>query len=74
VTLKRWNGKLGRATGIKEDIKSFNAFLSNYQSRVYQTHSVLYEKGEAITAEAIKKKLLGKDETIHMLIEDEKVK
>jgi site-specific recombinase XerD len=66
---ERWNGKLGRATGTKEDIKNFNAFLSNYQSRVNETHRLLCEKGDTITAESLKNKLLGKDETVHMLIE-----
>src|ERR1700709_2710126 len=66
---ERWNGKLARATGTKEDIKNFNAFLSNYQSRVNETHRLLCEKGDSITAESLKNKLLGKDETVYMLVE-----
>ena len=42
---ERWNSKLGRAIGTKEDIKSFNAFLSNYESRIYETHSYFAKKG-----------------------------
>ncbi len=65
----RWNRKTGRASGTKEDIRAFNAFLDNLQSKVYEAHRSLFEKGEPITAEAIKHKLTGKDNCIHMLLD-----
>jgi site-specific recombinase XerD len=63
-----WNNKLGRFRGTKEEIKSFNAYLDNLQSQVYEAHKILTESGGAITAELIKNKLLGKNEKVKMLI------
>jgi site-specific recombinase XerD len=65
----RWNNKAGRGTGTKDDIRTLNAFLDNLQSKVYEAHRALCEKDEPITAEALKNKLLGKDEKTYMLIE-----
>jgi len=66
---EKWNAKLGRAIGSKEEIKVFNIFLTNLQHQVYEAYRCLSEKGELITAEAIKNKVLGKSEKAHMLIE-----
>ena len=40
-----WNGKSGRFRGTKEEIKSFNAYLDNLQSQVYDAHKTLTEAG-----------------------------
>jgi len=45
------NSKAGRFRGTKEEIKSFNAYLDNLQSQVYEAHKVLTESGVLITAE-----------------------
>lgn len=63
-----WNGKLGRFRGTKEEIKSFNAYLDNLQSQVYDAHKTLTEAGVLITADLIKNKLLGKTEKSRTLI------
>ena len=55
--------------GIKENIKSLNAFLDNLQAEAYEVHRYLYENDKEITAEAIKNKMLGKSETSYTLIE-----
>lgn len=65
----RWNSRAGRANGTKEDVKTFNAFLDNLQTKVYEAHRLLCEKDELITAESIKNKVLGKGEKTHMLME-----
>jgi site-specific recombinase XerD len=65
----RWNSKAGRATGTKEDIRTLNAFLENFQSKVFEAHRVLCEKNEAITAELLKNQLLGKEQNAHMLLD-----
>ena len=65
----RWNSKAGRASGTKENIRSLNAFLDNLQSKVYEAHRALCEKGEPVTSELLKSKLLGKAEKTYMLIE-----
>ncbi len=66
---KKWNSKSGRAIGTKEDIKSFNAFLDNLQSKVYEAHRYLFENGKLITAETLKNRILGKSEKTYMLID-----
>jgi len=63
-----WNGKSGRFRGTKEEIKSFNAYLDNLQSQVYDAHKTLTEAGVLITADLIKNKLLGKTEKSRTLI------
>jgi len=64
-----WNSISGRLRGIKEEAKSFNAYLDNLQSQVYEVHKVLTEAGSLVTAETLKNKLLGKSEKARMLIE-----
>ena len=63
-----WNGKSGRFRGTKEEIKSFNAYLDNLQSQVYDAHKTLTEAGVLITADLIKNNLLGKTEKSRTLI------
>ncbi|MDP9078588.1 MAG: site-specific integrase [Bacteroidota bacterium] len=64
-----WNSKLGRFRGTKEEIKSFNAYLDNLQSQVYEAHKTLTEAGVLITANLLKNKLLGKTEKSRTLID-----
>lgn len=66
---EKWNSKSGRLIGTKEDIKSFNAFLDNLQSKVYEAHRYLSENERPITAETLKNQFLGKIEKARMLIE-----
>ncbi|MCO5947044.1 site-specific integrase [Mucilaginibacter flavidus] len=63
-----WNSAAGRFKGTKEEIKSFNAYLDNLQTKVYAAHGQLTETGGAITAESLKNKLLGKSEKCRMLM------
>lgn len=64
----QWNSTAGRLKGTKEDVKSFNAYLDNLQSQIYEAHRVLTEAGNIITAESLKNKFLGKSEKSRMLI------
>jgi hypothetical protein len=64
----RWNPSAGRATGSRESVKSINAYLDSYQSRVYQAKRKLVEDGHVITASAIKDGLSGRDQIGKMLI------
>ncbi|MGZ3813429.1 MAG: site-specific integrase [Mucilaginibacter sp.] len=63
-----WNSTTGRLRGTKEEVRSFNAYLNNLQTQVYEAHKILTESGHIITAESIKNKLLGKSEKAKMLI------
>jgi site-specific recombinase XerD len=63
-----WNSAAGRLRGSKEEVKSFNTYLDNLQTQVYEAHRILTEAGGVITAEAIKNQLMGKSEKSRMII------
>lgn len=56
----RWNSKAGRATGTKEDARALNAYLETMLLQVHEAHRELTAAKEEITAEKIKRQLLGK--------------
>jgi integrase len=64
-----WNVATGRAKGIKEDVKTLNAYLDNLQSQIYEAHYQQTVAGLPITANDLKNRLLGKSEKIRMLVE-----
>lgn len=66
---EKWNKKSGRAIGTREQIKSFNAFLDNLQTKAYEAHRYLSENEKPITAETLKNQFLKKIEKAHMFIE-----
>ena len=65
----KWNNSAGRAIGNKEEARTFNSFLDGLQSKVYEAHRMLSEKSDEITAESLKNKLSGKDESVVMLMD-----
>lgn len=58
----RWNQKAERATGIKDSIKSLNAYLETLQGKVYEIKRQLIEHSRLITAETIKNIMLGNED------------
>jgi site-specific recombinase XerD len=64
----QWNSTAGRLKGTKEEVKSFNAYLDDLQTKVYQAHRLLTEADELITAETIRNKFMGKTEKPRSLI------
>jgi site-specific recombinase XerD len=65
----RWNSHAGRMHGVKDDAKTLNAYLDTMLSKVYEVHRRLIEANEAVSAEAIKNKLLGITDRPHYLME-----
>jgi site-specific recombinase XerD len=57
----RWNKKIGRASGTKEDARAMNAYLDALQVKVYEAHRELIDAKEEVTAEKLKIKLQGKE-------------
>jgi site-specific recombinase XerD len=57
----KWNVTAGRAVGKTEEIKLLNAWLDTMQHKVFEARRKLLERGEAISAEAIKNIMLGKE-------------
>ncbi|CAM4433612.1 Site-specific recombinase XerD [Pedobacter westerhofensis] len=69
----RWNAKVGKVIGTKEDVKTLNAYLENMKAEVYAAHSQLNADGTAITADNVKCKFLGKAEKTHTIMEAIKI-
>ena len=65
----QWNSAAGRLKGTKEEVKSFNAYLDDLQTKVYNAHRMLSEADELITAETIRNKFQGKAGKSRYLIE-----
>ena len=55
----KWNAKAGRASGIKENVKSLNAYLDTIQTKIYEGRRRLLEKDEIITSDSLKNYLKG---------------
>jgi len=64
----RWNIHFGRANGTKEDIRTFNAYLDDLQSKVFEAHRQLTIRDEIISADTIRDKFLGRDIKINSLL------
>jgi integrase len=65
----RWSSVSGRAVGTKEAVKSLNAYLDSLQARVFEAHRQLVAANKPVTAESIKHRFMGKEETGRMLME-----
>lgn len=66
---EKWNGSAGRATGNKEDARNLNSYLEVLAAKVYQAKKKLIEADKEISAETLKKVLLGTDEEKRMILE-----
>ncbi len=65
----RWNSQIGRANGNKEDARSLNNYLDLLTSKVYDAKRILIESDKAVTAEALKNLLTGKEVDKKMILE-----
>ncbi|MET3113199.1 site-specific recombinase XerD [Pedobacter sp. CG_S7] len=64
-----WSVGAGRAKGTREKVRSFNAYLDNLQTKVYDACEFLDNADADITAESIKEVFMGKVEKPLMLLE-----
>lgn len=69
----RWNPKTGRAIGTKEDARKLNAYLDSLSMKVLQAKQMLRDSNKEITAENLKKLLLGQSDDKKMLMQVFKV-
>jgi site-specific recombinase XerD len=67
--ISRWSSQAGKATGVKEDARSLNAYLEALKTKIYEVKRTLLESDERITAETIKNVLGGKDEAKKIILE-----
>ena len=64
-----WSPGAGRAKGTREKVRSFNAYLDNLQTQIYDACGFLANAEVDITAESIKNLFIGKVEKPHMILE-----
>lgn len=58
----RWNNEAGKVKGTSEEVKSLNAYIDIVRSKVYEHHKKLLENNIHITADNLKKSILGTSE------------
>jgi len=63
-----WNSYSGRLKRTTGNVRSINAYLHNLQPQDYTAHKDLTEAGAEVTAEKLKNRILGKVETVTMLL------
>ena len=63
-----WNAEAGRMIGTKEHVRMLNAHLDGIVAKVYTYQNELLQNNLAVSAEAIKNKLSGKEEQGRMLV------
>lgn len=65
-----WDSRAERAKGTKETIRALNNHFDQLQSMLLNCHQQLIQERVQITAESLKNKLTGKDETSRMLLKE----
>ncbi len=66
----KWNQKLGRATGTKEEVRILNAYLDAIQGNIFSIQKEYVLRNEPVTADQIRSRILHKiEEKRHGLLE-----
>lgn len=65
----QWMPSAGRMKGTKEHVKTFNNYLDTLRAQVDDAHGAMIKAQESITAESLKNRFMGKEESPKMLIE-----
>jgi site-specific recombinase XerD len=60
--LERWNPRIGRTTGNKEDARSVNSFLETLNLKAHEARRSLIDENKEVTAAAVRNVLLGIDD------------
>lgn len=65
----KWNQKLGRVNGTKEESKTLNAFLDAVQGAIFLIQKEYALRNESVTAEQVRSAVLGKKENqLHTIV------
>jgi len=65
---EKWDAVTGRAIGSKADSRTLNAYLDDIQFKIYELQRRMSEADEAITAETLKNRFIGKAEKARTLL------
>jgi site-specific recombinase XerD len=60
---EKWSISAGRSSGKTEESRTLNAYLTDLKTKIYEIHRQLVQKDEIITADIIRDRFLGKEET-----------
>jgi integrase len=66
---ENWSSVKGRMVGNKEEVKQLNNYLDLLQTKIYESQRELLSAGYEVTAQAIKNKLIGKEERQKTILE-----
>ncbi len=66
---EKWNSISGRMIGHREEAKQLNNYLDILQTEVFEAQRELLSEGYEVTAQAIKNKLVGKQERQKTILE-----
>ena len=61
----KWNQKLGRATGTKEEVRTLNAYLDAIQANIFSIQKEYALRNEPVSAEQIRLRIVHKTEEKH---------
>ncbi|ATN07287.1 MULTISPECIES: site-specific integrase [Weeksellaceae] len=64
----RWNSQSQKVAGSSEESRSINFYLKSLEQKVYDTYHQMIRDKETPTCEALKNKLIGKDDCKRTLI------
>lgn len=69
IPILDWDSKRSQAKGTKEASRNFNKYLEQIRAKIYQSYEDLLSENKIITAQTIKSKFLGEDDSNKTLLE-----
>ena len=69
IDILKWNNQAGKAKGFSEEAQKINTFIDIIQNKIYKIHQKFIENNTHYSAEKIRDRYLGKDESQKMLLE-----
>lgn len=65
----KWCKRSERIRGNREDSKTLNRYIDQFQTKVYEAQELLIRDSEEITADAIRNQVLGKKKSVKTIIQ-----
>lgn len=69
IPISSWDANKGKARGTKQQARLFNKYLEQVRAKIYQSYEDLLSENKLITAQLIKSRFLGMDESGKTLLE-----
>ncbi len=65
---EKWNSSNQNVSGNSEEARTLNTYLKTFENQVYEAEHFLIKDKEAVNTESLKRKILGVEEKIYMLV------